>query len=239
MTDLSQVKALLFDVFGTCVDWRSSVARDLAAFAGERGLTGVDWTRFADDWRALYQPAMEDVRSGRRPFTILDVLHRESLDNLLDKYAVTGLSEADRDHVNRVWHRLDPWPDTVPGLIRLKSKYILATLSNGNVALMVNMAKRAGLPWDVILGSEIARAYKRQPEVYLSAARVLGLAPDECMMVAAHNRDHEAAAALGLRTAFIHRPTEYGPDQTTDLAPSRAWDIVADTMTGVAEALGC
>ena len=138
MTDLSQVKALLFDVFGTCVDWRSSVARDLAAFAGERGLTGVDWTRFADDWRALYQPAMEDVRSGRRPFTILDVLHRESLDNLLDKHAVTGLSEADRDHMNRVWHRLDPWPDTVPGLIRLKSKYILATLSNGNVALIVN-----------------------------------------------------------------------------------------------------
>ena len=165
-----QVRACLFDVFGTVVDWRTSVSRDLAAFAKKRKITGVDWLEFAVEWRKLYQPSMEEVRSGRRAFTILDVLHRESLMRLIERYRLT-LGEEDIDHVNRTWHRLKPWPDVVKGLKRLKSKYIIAPCSNGNIALMVNLAKHSGLPWDCILGAETARAYKPMPDAYLNSCR--------------------------------------------------------------------
>ena len=216
------IRACLFDVFGTVVDWRTSVSRDLAAFAASRGLPPLDWLEFAVEWRKLYQPSMEEVRSGRRPFTVLDVLHRESLAVLLARYRLAGLPEADIDHMNRAWHRLDPWPDVLEGLARLKRKRIIAPCSNGNIALMVNLARRAGLPWDCILGAETARAYKPMPEAYLASCRQLGLPPSQVMMVAAHNGDLRAAKAQGLATAFVPRPLEHGPGQTTDLAADPA-----------------
>ncbi len=219
---MPDIRACLFDVFGTVVDWRTSVSRDLAAFARRKGIAGIDWLEFAVEWRKLYQPSMDEVRSGRRVFTILDVLHRESLDQLIARYGMKGLLAADVDHMNRAWHRLDPWPDAVAGLTRLKTRHVIAPCSNGNIALMVNMAKRAGLPWDCILGAETARAYKPMPEAYLASCRQLGLAPASVMMVAAHNGDLQAAKAQGLATAFVPRPTEHGPGQTTDLAPDPA-----------------
>src|SRR5678816_3660758 len=208
--DPAPINALTFAVFGTVAAWRSSIIREGDAFGKSRGLS-LDWEQFADAWRGLYQPAMEEVRSGRRPWARLDDLHRESLVRLLHDFGVSGLSPAEIDDLNHAWHRLDPWPDAVAGLTRLKRRYVLATLSNGNIALMVNMAKRAGLPWDTILGAEVARAYKPQPEAYLTTAALLGLAPDECLMVAAHNGDLAAASAQGFRTAFVPRPAEHGP----------------------------
>ena len=218
----SEIKACVFDVFGTTVDWRTSIAREVGLIFKTHNIEAVDSLTFAVEWRKLYQPSMEEVRSGRRAWTILDVLHRESLLALLQRYGIRGLSEADIDHLNRAWHRLDPWPDVVEGLTRLKRKVIIAPCSNGNISLMVNMAKRAGLPWDCVLGAETARAYKPMPEAYLSACRLLGLAPAQVMMVAAHNGDLKAAKAQGLATAFVARPTEHGPGQTTDLAPDPA-----------------
>ena len=220
------IRACLFDVFGTVVDWRTSVSRDLAAFAREKGISGIDWLEFAVEWRKLYQPSMEEVRSGRRPFTILDTLHRESLDKLVARYALK-LGAAELDHMNRVWHRLEPWPDVVEGLRRLKTRFIIAPCSNGNIALMVNLAKRAGLPWDCILGAETARAYKPTPDAYLRSCAQLGLAPAQVLMVAAHNNDLRAAKAQGLNTAFVPRPMEHGPGQTTDLAPDTSCVDVA------------
>ena len=234
------IRACLFDVFGTVVDWRTSVSRDLAGFAKQKGLSGIDWLEFAVEWRKLYQPSMEEVRSGRRAFTILDVLHRESLAKLIGRYGIKGLSEADIEHMNRAWHRLDPWRDAAKGLSRLKSKYIIAPCSNGNIALMVNLAKRAGLPWDCILGAETARAYKPTPEAYLRSCAQLGLAPACVMMVAAHNNDLKAAKAQGLKTAFVARPKEHGPGQTTDLAPDPACvDVSAADFVELAAKLGC
>ena len=234
------IRACLFDVFGTVVDWRTSVSRDLAAFAKQKGISGVDWTEFAVEWRKLYQPSMDEVRSGRRAFTILDLLHRESLDQLIARYRIKGLSEADVEHMNRVWHRLDPWPDAVKGLTRLKTKFVIAPCSNGNIALMVNMAKRAGLPWDCILGAETARAYKPMPEAYLVSCRQLGLAPGSVMMVAAHNADLKAAKAQGMKTAFVARPAEHGPGQTTDLvADTTCVDLPAADFSDLAAKLGC
>src|SRR5215212_2648119 len=233
----SQLKALVFDVFGTCVDWRSSIAREGEAFGRKLGVTGVDWLAFADAWRAQYQPQMETVRSGQRPWTTLDVLHREALDTLLPAFGLGAMSEADRDDLTRAWHRLDPWPDVVEGLTRLKTRYIIAPNSNGHIALLVNMAKRAGLPWDAILGAEIAQAYKPRPEVYLRCAEALGLAPSSVMMVAAHNRDLVTAAACRLQTAFVPRPTEYGPHQTSDLVPEREFDLVARDFNDLAHQL--
>jgi 2-haloacid dehalogenase len=235
----SGIKACLFDVFGTVVDWRSSVQRDLESFARARGISGIDWLEFAVEWRKLYQPSMEEVRSGRRPFTILDVLHRESLEKLVERYRIAGLSEADLEHMNRAWHRLDPWPDVREGLAKLKRNHIIAPCSNGNIALMVNLAKRAGLPWDCILGAETARAYKPMPEAYLASCRQLGLAPSAVMMVAAHNNDLRAAKAQGLATAFVARPQEHGPGQTSDLAPDRSCvDLPAADFVELAEKLG-
>ncbi|MEZ4520738.1 MAG: haloacid dehalogenase type II [Thermomicrobiales bacterium] len=235
---MSAIRALTFDVFGTVVDWRASIAREGRVFGEARGIS-TDWEQFADDWRALYQPSMEKVRTGEIPWAILDELHRQSLDQVLDRHGIAGLTEEDKDHLNQAWHRLDPWPDTVEGLKRLKERYILATLSNGNIALMVNMAKRAGLPWDAILGAEVARAYKPQPEAYLATARSLGLDPGQCMMVAAHNGDLVAASACGFRTAFVIRPAEHGPGQSTDLEPAGDWEIVASDFLDLASQLGC
>ena len=220
-------RALIFDVFGTCVDWRSSVARQGMALGDRLGIVGIDWLAFADAWRAQYQPQMETVRGGQRPWVTLDVLHRAALDTVLPEFGLGHLSPAERDELTLAWHRLDPWPDVPAGLMRLKERVIIAPCSNGHIALMVNLARYAGLPWDAILGAEIARAYKPQPEVYLRSVAALGLTPNEVMMVAAHNGDLVAAAACGLQTAFIPRPTEHGPDQTSDLVPEREFTIVA------------
>ena len=236
--DPSAIKALTFDVFGTVVDWRASLIREGEALGRAKGLA-VDWGRFADAWRGMYQPAMDRVRSGAQPWTKLDDLHRASLDTLLGEFKIGGLAEAEIDALNRAWHRLDPWPDAVPGLTRLRTRYVLATLSNGNVALMVNMAKRAGLPWDAILGAEVARAYKPQPECYLTTAALLGLRPEQCLMVAAHNGDLVAASKCGLRTAFVPRPAEHGPGQTRDLRADHSFDVVARDFLDLASQLGC
>jgi 2-haloacid dehalogenase len=234
---MRDIRACLFDVFGTVVDWRTSVSRDLEGFAKEKGISGIDWLEFAVEWRKLYQPSMEEVRSGRRAFTILDVLHRESLDKLVARYRLQ-LSAADIDHVNRAWHRLQPWPDAVPGLTQLKRRFVIAPCSNGNIALMVNLAKHSGLPWDCILGAETARAYKPLPEAYLASCRQLGLAPSQVLMVAAHNADLKAAKAQGLATAFVARPKEHGPGQTTDLAPDMSCvDIPAKDFVELARKL--
>ena len=234
----SQVQALLFDVFGTVVDWRGSIIAELTRFGAAKGIA-ADWAAFTDDWRGMYQPAMEEVRSGRRPWTILDVLHRESLDALLANYGIGGLSEVEKNHVNQVWHRLKPWPDAVEGLKRLKSRYIIGTLSNGNVGLLTRMAKHAGLPWDVILGAETARAYKPLPQAYLASAALLNLEPAQVMLVAAHNGDLAAASAVGLRTAFVARPQEYGPHQSRDFKAERDWDVACASFAELADAMGC
>jgi 2-haloacid dehalogenase len=237
--DESSIGALTFDVFGTVVDWRTSVMREGQAFGKPRGLS-VDWGKFADAWRGLYQPAMEEVRSGRRPWAKLDELHRESLVRLLGDFGIIGVSPAEIDHLNHAWHRLDPWPDAVPGLIRLKRRFTLATLSNGNIALMVDMAKRAGLPWDAILGAEVARAYKPTPEAYLRSAEALGLRPEQCLMVAAHPADLASAARCGLRTAYVPRPLEFGPGRPgSQPEPGQPFDVVAGDFVELAERLGC
>jgi 2-haloacid dehalogenase len=231
-------RALIFDVFGTCVDWRGSIIAEGAALDARLG-TSTDWPKLADTWRGRYQPALEEVRAGRRAWTILDVLHRESLDALAPAFGLDKLDEAARDHLNRVWHRLRPWPDTVNGLSRLKRRFVIGPLSNGNFALLTNMAKHAGLPWDVNLSVELYRAYKPQPASYLGAAGLLGLKPDETMMVAAHYSDLQAAAACGLRTAYVHRPLEFGGRPPNDLPPNPKVDYVAKDFEDLATQLGC
>ena len=233
-------QALLFDVFGTVVDWRSGIMRDAAPFLARHGIAMTP-AALADAWRDRYQPAMQAIRSGARPFTRLDVLHRENLDAVLrDAGAdLAAIPADDRAALTRAWHRLDPWPDSVPGLLRLKARFIIAPLSNGNIALLLNMAKRAALPWDAILGAEVAQAYKPQPEAYLRTAEILGLPPSACMLVAAHNGDLAAAHRAGFGTAFIPRPTEHGPGQTIDLVAEQKWDFVADSLTELADLLGC
>jgi 2-haloacid dehalogenase len=230
------VKALMFDVFGTVVDWRSTIIRE-GRVLGERHGLQIDWAAFADAWRAGYAPAMQRVRSGELPWTRIDDLHRMILDELLVEFGIDTLTEEEKVAFNRVWHRLQPWPDTVDGLTRLRPCYIVATLSNGNVALLVNMAKHAGLPWDCVLSAELFRHYKPDPEVYLGAADLLGLPPAEVMMVAAHNGDLHAARAAGLRTAFVPRPSEHGPQQTQDLEAEPFVDVVAADFVELAEVL--
>ena len=235
---IAEVMALTFDVVGTVVNWRDSIAREVKAALAPKGYV-LDWHDFADRWRARYQPAMAKVRNGERPWAKLDDLHRENLVALLPEFGVVGLSEAELDHLNRAWHRLDPWPDSVEGLTRLKRRYIIATLSNGNVALMVNLAKHAGLPWDAILGAEVAHAYKPLPEAYDRTAAFLDLRPAQCMMVAAHSADLIAASGRGFRTAFVSRPLEYGPRGTGDAGAGHDFDVVADSFTDLASKLGC
>lgn len=232
-----EVRALVFDVFGTVVDWRGSIIREGVRLGQEKAIE-ADWPKFADEWRARYQPSMDRVRRGEIPWTKLDALHRIALDHLLVEFKIEGLSEAEKDQMNRVWHRLKPWPDAVPGLARLKQHYTIATLSNGNVALLTNMAKNAGLPWDCILSAELARAYKPDPRAYLTAAELLDLPPRQVMMVAAHQHDLRGAKAAGLRTAFVPRPLEYGEGRTLDLTPDPDFDVVASDFLDLAQQLG-
>ena len=224
--DTRSVKALVFDVFGTVVDWRTSVAREVEELAQRKKLT-IDGGAFADAWRAAYAPSMNRVRTGQLPWTPLDTLHRMTLDGLLGKFGLNGLTESEIADLNRAWHRLRPWPDAVPGLTRLKRTRIIAPLSNGNIALMTDMAKHAGLPWDCILGAELVRHYKPDREVYQSAADFLMLQPGEVMMVAAHLGDLRAAKSVGLRTAFVPRPLEYGSAGKPDLQPDASVDLAA------------
>jgi len=241
MSRFDGVKALVFDVFGTVVDWREGVARDVAPVLAALDRRDIDPRAFADAWRRRYQPAMEECRSGRRAWTRLDVLHRENLELVLGDHGIdpAKLGEAALDDLNRAWHRLDPWPEAVAGLTRLKRRFVIAPLSNGNIALMTNMAKRAGIPWDTILGAEVVQAYKPQPEAYIRTAEVLGIGRDALCLVAAHNGDLKAARAAGLATAFVPRPTEHGPGQTSDLGPDEAWDVVGADFQDLAHRLGC
>ena len=230
------VKALLFDVFGTVVDWRGSLIDELSAWGRERGLA-TDWAGLVDAWRAAYAPSMDRVRRGETPWRNLDALHRASLDTLAPRFGLAGLDEAAMDWINRGWHRLRPWPDSVPGLVRLKRGFILSPLSNGGVALLTNMAKQAGLPWDLVLCAEVFRHYKPDPETYLGAARLLDLPPEQVMLCAAHNSDLAAARRHGLRTAFIARPAEHGPGQARDAGPEQDWDHAVDSVEALADRL--
>ena len=232
----SQIKALTFDVFGTVVDWYSSIVTEGEAFGDTHGID-IDWAEFALKWRAGYGPAMNRVRQGDLPWLNIDALHRRILDGLLDEFKIDGLSETDKDHLNRVWHRLKPWPDAVSGLQRLRRRYIVATLSNGNVALLTNMAKFAGLPWDCILSAELTGHYKPDPEVYQTAAALLGLSPNEVMMVAAHPGDLRASQAVGFQTALVPRPLEYGPGRTQGVTAHPS-DLVANDFNELADLFG-
>jgi 2-haloacid dehalogenase len=230
------VKALVFDVFGTVVDWRGSIIREGVALGRGRKLK-VDWPAFADAWRAGYRPAMARVRSGELPWTKIDDLHRMILDDLLRRFPLGRLSANEIAHLNRVWHRLRPWPDARAGLAKLKRRHVIATLSNGNVALLTNLAKHAKLPWDCILSAEVVRHYKPDPETYLGAADLLGVKPGELMMVAAHKDDLHAARACGLKTAFVPRPREYGPAVKVDVSREPAFDVHARDFNDLARQL--
>jgi 2-haloacid dehalogenase len=236
-SDFRGVRALVFDTFGTVVDWRSSVIGEVEQLARAKKLT-VDGAKFAEAWRGGYAPAMNRVRTGQLPWTKLDDLHRMILDGLLPQFGMTSLSPDEISHLNRVWHRLRPWPDAVSGLTRLKKRFVIAPLSNGNIALMTNLAKFGGLPWDCILGAELVRHYKPDREVYQSAADFLGLRVDEVLMVAAHLPDLRAAKGVGLRTAFVPRPLEQGPQGKPDLHPDDSVDLTAPDFNALAAALG-
>ena len=236
-TDLHDLRALCFDIFGTVVDWRSSLIREGQALQARLGLA-ADWPALADAWRAGYQPAMARVRSGELPWTSIDTLHRQILDGLLPRFGLAALDEAERDRLNRAWHRLAPWPDSVAGLTRLRRHYTLATLSNGNMSLLVNMAKAAGLPWDCVLSAELFGQYKPDPGVYLGAARLLGLAPAQVMMVAAHPSDLAAAQQAGLKVAYIPRPAENGPGGPMEPVGDTRFDVQAPDLESLASALG-
>lgn len=237
LTRVQGVKALTFDVFGTVVDWRTSIIDEMHALEKQTQIAG-DWAAFADRWRAGYGPAMRRVRTGELPWTKIDDLHRMILDTLVPEFGLERLTEAELADLNRVWHRLRPWPDAVAGLTRLRERYVLASLSNGNVALLVNMAKNAGLPWDAVLSAELAQAYKPDHKVYRKAADLLGLAPGQVMMVAAHAGDLRASAEVGFRTAYVPRPLEYGPDRQRDLTPDPSFDLVAADFNDLADQLG-
>jgi 2-haloacid dehalogenase len=236
---LPEVDALVFDVFGTVVDWRSGVVRDGQRLGEARGLD-VDWASFADAWREEYQPSLARVRRGEIPWQNLDALHRKSLERLLDRFDVEGLTDEEIEHLNRVWHRLDPWPDVVPGLNRLRPEYLLAPLSNGHVRLLTNMAKRAAIPWDLILSAELSGHYKPDEEVYLTAVDLLDCRPEEVVIVAAHGTDLDASREAGLRTAYVHRPLEWGPERAEEVErpDESAYDVVAEDVVGLAEQLG-
>jgi len=234
---METVKAILFDTFGTVVDWRGSVAGEIERLAREKGIDDIDGDAFARAWRAGYQPGMEEVRSGRRPWTSIDVVHRERLDAIVGDFGLAGLSDGERDDLNRAWHRLDPWPDSLPGLRRLHQRFILGPLSNGSTQLLINIAKRVGLPWDVIGSSDAFRSFKPQAEMYLGAVSMLDMEPGEVMMAAAHNDDLKHAQSHGMRTAFICRPYEYGVDQVKDLEATGDWDFVVDGIDELADRL--
>ena len=234
---ISDVKALTFDVFGTVVDYRGTIIREGERLNRTKGLH-VDWAQFADAWRARYRPSMDRVMRDEMPWTNLDSLHRLSLDEVLLEFAISDrLTEAEKDHLNRVWHRLQPWPDAIPGLTHLRKHFVLATLSNGNVSLLVNMAKYSALPWDCILSAELVQAYKPDPRPYQMAVKLLGLQSHEVMMVAAHQEDLRAAQAQGMQAAFVPRPLEYNPHAVPDLTPDPAFEIVATDFIDLAQLL--
>ena len=236
--DPRAVKAMVFDTFGTVVDWRGSIiAEGESYWKAQRGID-IDWVKFAEAWRGGYGPILNRVRTGELPWTKLDVLHRMILDDILPQFGVTNLSEADKRHLNLIWHRLSAWPDAASGLARLKSRYVIAPLSNGNLSLLTNMAKFAGLPWDCILGCDLFEHYKPDPETYLGAAAILGLEPSQVMMTAAHTNDLEAARKLGLRTAYVHRPLESGPGRERPHPAQGDFDVVADDFRDMATKLG-
>jgi 2-haloacid dehalogenase len=228
----------VFDVFGTVVDWHGSVAREVRGLAKAKGLR-LNAAKFATSWRAGYRPAMDRVRSGAAPFQKIDAIHRAILEDVLRQFKVTALTEEEKAHLNLVWHRLKPWPDTVRGLKRLKSKFIIATLSNGNTGLLVNMARFGGLPWDCIFSSDTFKHFKPDPEMYLGAADMLSLKAEEVMMVAAHKGDLRAAAQCGLKTAFVKRPHEHGRNNNPDLASEADFTVNAESFLDLAEQLGC
>ncbi|MBX3588711.1 MAG: haloacid dehalogenase type II [Ramlibacter sp.] len=228
------VQVLAFDIFGTVVDWHGSIQREVQA-----RFPGVDGAAFALAWRAGYKPAMARVMSGELGWTLIDDLHRMILDQILPDFGLQALDEAQRRDLNRVWHRLDPWPDSVQGLTRLKSKFTICSLSNGNIGLLTDMAKRAGLPWDCVLSAEVFRAYKPDPATYLGVARVFDLPPGQVMLVAAHHDDLAGARACGLRTAYIERPLEFGAARPKDVSPQPGNDLHAGSLTALADLLGC
>lgn len=229
--------ALAFDTYGTVVDWRRSVLEALRAFGARRGLA-VDWDAFLADWKAAYRPSMDRVNRGEWPWLTVDQIYRRRLDELLAERAIAGVGEAERVELTRAWWRLRPWPDAVPGLHRLRARFVVSPLSNASFAGMVHLARHAGLPWDCIITAENARCYKPRAEVYRTAVELLGVPADSVMMVAAHNYDLRAARAAGLRTAFVPRPEEHGPAQTSDLAPEADWDVVAADFLDLARQLG-
>jgi 2-haloacid dehalogenase len=231
------VEALFFDVFGTLADWRSGIAREAKAILAPLGHDKIDWLAFADAWRGEYQPGMEEVRAGKIPFSRLDVLHRRNLERILPRFDLAGLGEDTLRNLNLAWHRLDTWPDVAPGLARLKKRFRLAPVSNGNISLMVDLARRNNFPWDAILGAEVAQDFKPKPRVYLAACEAFGRAPERCMMVAAHSKDLEAAAQCGLRTAHVARPNEYGLN-TGESGPTVKVDYAAKSLLELAEQLG-
>jgi 2-haloacid dehalogenase len=235
--DTSNVKALIFDVFGTVVDWRSSIIKQCQELGRVKGID-AEWGAFADAWRGKYRPYMDKVRNGQLPWTNLDGLHRMALDEVLNEFEITGLSDEEKAEMNFFWHRLRPWVDSVPGLYRLKNRYIIAPMSNGNVALMTNMAKYAGLPWDCILGAELARHYKPDPESYQTAVDLLGARPDQVVMVAAHQGDLLASQKVGLKTAFVPRPLEHGPQHRPDPTPDPSFNVVATDFVDLAGKMG-
>ncbi|MGL4305521.1 MAG: haloacid dehalogenase type II [Mycobacteriaceae bacterium] len=235
---MTEIKVLLFDVFGTVVDWRTSIAREVESILSEEIQTKITPEDFADQWRALYEPSMEEIRSGRRGYTRLDDLHAESLRKILAKNNV-HLSAEKQLWLVHAWHRLAPWPDSISGLTRLKNKFVIAPLSNGNISLLMEMAKNIGLPWDAILGAEVVQTYKPLPAAYLKTADILGVQPSQCMLVAAHNFDLHAAQGCGFKTGFVRRSTEHGSHQSTDLTPSGNWSYHSESITDLADQLHC
>ncbi len=234
-----RVRAIVCDTFGSIVDWRTSVASEARDVAASLGIDDFNGEAFAEAWRAGYQPAMSAVRDGSRPWTPLDVLHRERLDEIAPEFGLDGLGDAARDEFTRAWYRLDPWPDSVVGLTRLSKRYVMGTLSNGGLMLLASMAKRAGLPWDCILSSDLFKAYKPAPATYLGALELLGNGePGSVMLLAAHNGDLAHARKHGMATAFVARPTEYGLNQTTDLVAEQDWDVIGDSVEEIAGKLG-
>ena len=232
-----ELKLLAFDVFGTVVDWRSSVIAEGEQLGAAKGLN-VDWTAFADAWRSIYRPYMDRVQSGELPWTKLDDLHRQMLEETLATFAIGNLSVDEKENLNRVWHRLKAWPDAVTGLQRLKSRFVITTLSNGNISLLTNMAKHAGLPWDCVLSAENVQRYKPDPAVYRLAPQLFDIAPEQVMMVAAHEHDLQSAKKYGLRTAYVHRPLEHGPGKAAPAPSKDRYDIVAASFLDLAEQLG-
>lgn len=230
----ASIKVLAFDVFGTVVDWRSSVIDEGEQLGKAKRLT-IDWAAFADAWRAVYRPSLDRVQRGELPWTKLDVLHRMSLEEILTRFKIENLSDPEKDHFNRVWHRLKPWSDSVAGLQRLKARFVITTLSNGNISLLTNMAKHAGLPWDCILSAENVRHYKPDPETYRLVPDLFDLKPEEVMLVAAHEPDLQSAQKHGLRTGYVHRPFEHGPGKSAPIPPPGKYDFVTKDFLELAD----